>query len=200
MLTGLLVVACATSSLLGGLWLYRNLGLLLVVQDRVEPVDVIFSFAGEDERLIHAALLHRQFPEATWLISTADSASGQAVLRRRAVDPSRAAFVYGCTSTLEEVMALAAWLRRERPGGGSVGLVSSPWHMRRISVIAARFLRARGVTRRYYPVPDSCYGKGGVSMTSLRTWYENGRLRTFVVYAWMETVFDLVRAAAKLKG
>ena len=141
----------------------RNAGSWLLISDSVpDKLDLVFTFAGENVRDIYSRELMIQFPDAYWLMS--DYKGGYSrILRRDKFDMKRVSIVDTCTNTLSEVMTLSKWIdKRENSqlkGKDSVyvGLVSGPYHMRRIKMMIEKNLPEQNVRFFFLPVPMERY-------------------------------------------
>jgi hypothetical protein len=148
--TGLVIGMCVVSSVLG------RLGSFLACGDTPEPADLIVALAGRESRKDYALSLYRQSFAPRMLLST-----GRFELRRfsqlavpepvdliaqaASIPPPQRHFFVSFTpegsaiewvplrrpGTLEEVQALAGWLR-SRPAIRSVLIITSPLHLRRV--------------------------------------------------------------------
>ena len=179
-----LVVVVVLSS-----WLaFRNLAMWLVVSDPPpQSLDAIFTFAGDIHRINYSKELFKRYPQAQWLISY-PSKKIAGPLKRDGFDTSRIAIVDTCKNTNAEVWYITDWARhtvaadkrfsRARPL--SVGLVSTPYHMRRIRMEVTRSGKDDARVYYYLPVPSEDYG---LTKNDYKTWWKNGQLKSSV---WLE--------------
>jgi uncharacterized SAM-binding protein YcdF (DUF218 family) len=131
-------------------------------------LDLIVTFAGENVRVEYSKELMSRYPEAHWLLSDYKNGYGR-ILQKNNYDMQRVTVVDTCKNTLSEINAAAAWIsdsNRNSVAGNeakrrlSVGLVSSPYHMRRIDLMARRYLSRLGIRYALLPVPLKKYQWG----------------------------------------
>jgi uncharacterized SAM-binding protein YcdF (DUF218 family) len=151
----------------------RGAGVWLLVDDPLpEKVDVIFTFAGEKYRVDYSAKLMIKYPGAHWVLS--DFKNGYFnYIRKKEFDISRITLVDTCVSTISEVKCLFGYLREQRgqyPKNLTVGLVSSPYHMRRINLMVKSQGRMNNVKFTYLPVPLEAYN---ASDEMYKRWWKN---------------------------
>jgi uncharacterized SAM-binding protein YcdF (DUF218 family) len=190
----LLVIAAAA--------VFLNLGVWLVVADPVpERLDAIFTFGGENARIAYAETLRQRYPRAVWIISNKGKAAYLARFGRQGLDTSRILFVDTCTNTRTEVEFLKAWIAGTTagsPAGGAmtVGLVSGPYHMRRISILVKRMMpRSGGCTIAFLPVPYSYYG---ATRADYRFWWRKPGMRRVVEEEWLKTLGEIAGVGKRL--
>ena len=158
--------------------LFRHLGSWLLVADPLpQQLDAVCTFAGENVRVDYSRKLMNDFPGAVWYLS--DHQKGQQrVLQKNKFDMSRVFAVDTCKSTFSEIQSFAGWiaaLRKAQDTKGNaailkIGLVSSPYHMRRISIMARRWIKTERVTLYYLPVPFDGYPW---NKETLRHWWRS---------------------------
>jgi hypothetical protein len=161
----------------------RHLGEWMIVADAPpRKLNVIFTFGGENAREIYSAGLLARDSGACWISS--DNRTGRRdYLARKGVDTARVILVTTCASTHEEAGFLAAWLRANSAWYGpeplAVGLVSGPYHMRRISM-EIRY-HANDINARFYylPVPLEIYGH---TIGTYRDWWKIPPMRRLVFF------------------
>lgn len=158
----------------GAVVLAAHAGSWLLVSDPLPPrLDVIFTFGGENARVAYSHELTARYPEARWVLSDHGRLYSR-ILARNGVDISAISVVDTCTNTLSELHGLADWLRVNLAvvpaGTGSadsaalsgkridIGLVSAPYHLRRIRCMAREVLRGRGLVIHCLPVPLERFG------------------------------------------
>jgi hypothetical protein len=124
---------------------------------------MVFTFAGENVRDAYSRELMQKFPEAHWLMS--DYKEGYSrILRRESYDMSRVSVVDTCKNTLSEVHTLLNWIDKKdssmlksKDSVVYVGLVSGPYHMRRIKMMIEKNLPEQHVRFFFLPVPLERY-------------------------------------------
>lgn len=155
----------------------RNAGTYLLVKNPLpEELDLIFTFAGENARNHYTEELLRQFPGTHWLLS--DYKDGYVrILRRENFDMSRVTIIDTCKNTFSEVLALREFLRlsgknllREHRKSLQVGLVSGPYHMRRIKMMTKKAIKSSEIDFYYLPVPLDKYNW---TSTMFKTWWNS---------------------------
>lgn len=126
---------------------FSRLGQWLVIADPLPPsLDVIFVFAGEAYvRVDYASELAKRYPTARLLVSGRNYKGTMARISAAGIDTTRAEFTDDCRNTWEEIRFLTQWLsetanatQNDENNQVTLGLVSSPYHMRRISLLARR--------------------------------------------------------------
>jgi hypothetical protein len=153
----LVVFALALTILLFAI---RGAGVWLLVDDPLpEDLDVIFTFAGERYRVDYSAELMNKYPGAHWVLSDFENGYFNHI-RKKPTDISRITVVDTCVSTISEVKCLFGYLKYHRnqyPEHLNVGLVSSPYHMRRIKLMVKSQSKISNVKFTYLPVPLESY-------------------------------------------
>jgi hypothetical protein len=157
--------------------LLRNAGLYLLVNDPLpDKLDLIFTFAGENARNHYSEELLQQYPDAHWLLS--DYKDGYVrILRRDSFNMSRVTVVDTCKNTFSEVLALKKYLQissdnllREHIRPLQIGLISGPYHMRRIQMITQGTIRSSEFNIHYLPVPLDKYNW---TKDMFKTWWKS---------------------------
>lgn len=183
--------------ILSGWLAFRNLAAWLVVSDPLpNSLDAVFTFAGDVHRINYSKELFNRYPQARWLISY-PSKKIVVPLRRDGFDTSRIAIVDTCKNTNAEVWFITDWARRlvasdprfSKARPLAVGLVSVPFHMRRIRMEVLRSGKDDAFAFYYLPVPVELYG---LTKNDFKTWWKNDQLRSavllefkkFIYYSW----------------
>lgn len=142
----------------------RNAGTYLLVSDPLpQKLDLVFTFAGENSRPVYSQELLKKYSCAHWLMS--DYKKGYIrILRRDKYDMSRVSVIDTCKNTNSEVTAMLEWigknleLQSQKSGINiKVGLVSGPYHMRRIKMMVEYKLKEQNIDFYYLPVPMDRY-------------------------------------------
>jgi len=177
-----------------GIFCFLNLGKWLIVSDSpADPVNVLFTFAGENTRITYSKHLFRKNSDALWIISY-PSSKIKAALSRDNLDTSRICIIDTCTDTKAEVACIIQWqhshgrllMSRSAPGRTPViGLVSSWYHMRRIKLLLESQANSEPYAVRFFPVQqnDSATGKPE------NIWWKNETTRNIVVSEWGKIIF-----------
>jgi uncharacterized SAM-binding protein YcdF (DUF218 family) len=172
-----------------------NIGDWLVVSDPLPPrLDYIFTFAGQNPRLTYSRELMERCPDAHWILSDYHHFYSR-ILARSGFEMTRVSIVDTASHTLGEVRALSDWLRvnvdsLHRMHGApdttaglpssklSIGLVSSPYHMRRIKFMIDDVFRDRQKDIRFFylPVP---FERFNLTQQDMRSWWRSKTLRSF---------------------
>jgi len=173
---------------------FRRLGMWLVVADPVPAqVDLIFTFAGEIERVSYSKALMKKYPDAHWLLS--DYKNGYSrILRQNGFNMKRVSTIDTCSNTLAEVRALYDWINSDNntinKDSLSVGLISSAYHMRRINMmIQNKFLGENAVHFHYLPVP---FDSSRLSKEMFKTWWKSGKVKPHVISELQKIVFYMI--------
>lgn len=186
-------ISCFLIVLAATAWfVFKNLALWLVVSDPMpKSLDVIFTFGGDETRVTYSKSLFLQNPLAEWVISH-DNKKVVHTLAKQGLDTSRIILVDTCKTTVAEVAFISDWLRNAFNESASqpnvfalrgvfskatplrVGLVSSPFHMRRINLAVSRIRKNSACVFYYLPAP---FGLDGFSRQDYKTWWNNKYLR-----------------------
>ncbi len=192
---GILLLICITLLVLA----YRHLGMWLVASDPLPPsLDAYFTFASDNERIIYSKHLYKRYPAALWVLSYPRKRI-LVPLRKAGLDTSRIVVIDTCANTSSEVACIVNWANSALRDSASaparklaaktkfspgstlrIGLVSSPYHMRRIKVL---FSGRRPDTRAeflFLPVP---FWLCGMKKSDYETWWKNKALAPVV---WVE--------------
>jgi len=160
---------------------FRHAGSWLVVSDALpEHLDAIGTFAGENVRVDYSKKLAEVYPSARWFLSDYKNGHGR-LLQKNNFDMSRVFITDTCRSTISEVQAMARWIETLRGTYDHknhrevlhIGLVSSPYHMRRISIMASRRIKKERIHLYFLPVPFSEYEW---NRDTLRYWWRSNQL------------------------
>lgn len=176
-------------------------GDYLVIQDRLEPADVIHVIAGDDYRTDYAIQLYEQgyarqiFFTGGWCIyhryyhgqHGAERAEAEGVAKASIdIDESQVTSTYAEASLLEDLIARSSTPIR------SVIVVSDPFHMRRVRWTYRKVL-GDGVQVELAPVP--------FEMTPFsRRWWTDPASRQYVVNEYVKDIYYLARYQLGLKG
>lgn len=141
---------------------FRQLGVWLIAADPLpERLDVVCTFAGESRRVDYSKKLVLRYDGAHWLLSDYKDGHGR-LLQKNAFDMRRVTIFDTCKNTRSEINAMHQWIERYRcspltPGHDAapleIGLVSSPYHMRRIKIMASRHIGNNHLRLHLLPVP-----------------------------------------------
>jgi hypothetical protein len=161
-----------------------NAGTWLLISDSIpKRLDLIFTFAGENVRDSYSRELMQKFPNAHWLMSDYKEGYNR-ILRRENYDMSRVSIVDTCTNTLSEVKTLTMWINQNTSSLYShdsviyVGLVSGPYHMRRIEMMINKNLPQQHVHFFYLPVPLDRYKW---TYSTFKKWWESSSISEIVI-------------------
>lgn len=180
------------------LLIFRQLGNWLVASDPPpEHLDVICTFAGDSRRVVYSKEFMHRYPQAHWFLSDYKDGHGR-LLQKSNFDMSRVTIIDTCTNTVSEIVSLRHWLDRCRPvppsGGGAavrinVGLVSSPYHMRRIRIMAERCLNRPDVRWYLISVPLEEYQW---DHNTFRYWWRSGNVASITLLELLKIVYFLL--------
>lgn len=184
---------------LSGWFAFRNLATWLVVSDPLPPsLDVIFTFAGDNQRLIYSKELYAKYPQARWVISYPTKKIA-VPLKREGFDTSRIQIVDTCKNTNTEAWFITGWVRHAAETGAGisranplkVGLVSMPYHMRRIHLDVSRKPKDESCVYYYLPVPFEQYG---LTKADFKTWWMIAPLRASILLEFKKYLYYLWKA------
>ncbi len=185
-LSSLFIVLC--------LFLLLNMGRWLVISDPVpENLDLIVTFAGEQQRVAYSRELSMKFPKSFWILS--DYKNGYSrLLRRSNFDMSRVHIVDTCKNTVSEIDAVNRWIKDNRhmfreKNRISIGLVSSPYHMRRIQLIVKNQFKEPDFRFYYLPVPLERY-KWTNKM--IKYWWSTGAVSRAVISEFQKIIYFIL--------
>jgi len=174
----LTIILLLVAALLFCVFVFRQAGAWLFVSDPCPSrLDAICTFAGENVRVEYSKELMARFPLAHWFLS--DYKNGHSrILQKQQFDMSRLTSVDTCKSTISEINTFAARIRQvraehDRTGDTAtlrIGLVSSPYHMRRIKIMSGRRIRMDRIQVYCLPVPFDYYSW---NHDSLRYWWRS---------------------------
>jgi uncharacterized SAM-binding protein YcdF (DUF218 family) len=191
-----LVLVPALVALVLAAYAFCNLALWLVVSDPPpHSLDAIFTFAGETHRIIYSKELFAAHKQARWLISYPSKRIAK-TLGKGGLDTSRITIVDTCKNTSSEACFVTQWaanaaLEKQGLSGDrplSVGLVSTPFHMRRIRMEVRRKYKGDGCRFYYLPVP---YERYGVTAHVYQTWWLSKPLRQAVLLEFQKYLYYL---------
>jgi uncharacterized SAM-binding protein YcdF (DUF218 family) len=193
-----LVVAgcCALAALGAAGFVFRNLALWLVVADPLPAsLDAIFTFAGETHRIIYSKELFAQYKQSRWLISY-PSKKIAVPLGKGGLDTARITVVDTCKNTHSEAAFITQWAASAAAGNAAcspahplaVGLVSTPFHMRRIRTEIRKRASCSACRFFYLPVPFERYG---VTRQVYQNWWLSKPLRQAVILEFEKYLYYL---------
>jgi uncharacterized SAM-binding protein YcdF (DUF218 family) len=171
---------------LAGWIAFRNLALWMVVSEPLPPsLDAIFTFAGETHRMMYSKELYARYPGSRWIISY-PSKRIAIPLNKDGFDTARISIIDTCKNTYAEALFITDWAKNMTAEGHgysnakplAIGLVSTPFHMRRIRMEVSRKFKDRACVFYYLPVPFERYG---MTRNDYKTWWNRVQLRAAVV-------------------
>lgn len=171
-----------------------NSGRWLLISDPLpEKLDVIFTFAGENLRVSYSREINLKYPESYWLLS--DYKNGYArLLRKSNFNMTKVYTVDTCQSTYSEANALNTWLKNHNDlfkdrKKLSIGLISSPYHMRRIQLMIKRKFKNSDITFHYLPVPLDRYNW---SEDMFKKWWKSSAVSKQVISEIQKIIYFLL--------
>jgi uncharacterized SAM-binding protein YcdF (DUF218 family) len=173
---------------------FRHFALWLVVSDPLPPsLDVIFTFAGETHRIIYSKELYCRYPNAQWVLSY-PTKKITVPLSRDGFDTSRIIIVDTCKNTNSEALFIIDWAagkirdtaRYSKKQPMRIGLVSTPFHMRRIRMEISRKNKGGTCIFYYLPVP---YERYGLTRNDYGTWWKVHQLRNAIVLELKKNIY-----------
>ncbi len=164
------------------IYAYRNLALWLFLADPLpENLNYICTLAGSSDREPYSIELLETFEDATWIVNTNNSR-----LKKwasvRGIDSSRIIITPICNTTIEEISSFREIITKKELKSGRtnkplIGFVSSPYHMRRISVLFALSRNRHFKDGLFLPVPIE---RTSFSDDKLRWWWKDKHTRNIV--------------------
>jgi len=174
-----LAAATVIALAIGAIHAFRNLGLWLVVSDpEPERLDVIFTFGGGRQyRVRYSRELYLRHPGAVWIVSGREEVKHLRRMAASGLDTTRVVRVESCQSTRDEMVWLREWLTTHQPTDSThfVGLVSSPYHMRRVNMLARTLLGE--YQKHSLPVP---FDRACAPLVAYESWWRHGELARLV--------------------
>lgn len=173
-----LILFCLTGFLIAlflSIFTYRNLALWLFLSDPLpQHLDYICTFAGSSDREPYSIELLKKFKDATWIVNN-NSRRFKKWATQNGIDSNRILITPICNSTLEEINSFKEIITRREKSNGLrsspiIGFVSSPYHMRRISVLFALSRNKFFKNGFFLPVPIE---KTSFSKEKLRVWWKD---------------------------
>ncbi|MBN2037099.1 MAG: YdcF family protein [Chitinispirillaceae bacterium] len=166
---------------------------LCVCDPEPQRLDIVFTFAGENARVSYSRDLMEKHSDAHWVLSDFYHLYSR-ILSRNGFAMDRVSVVDTSSHTFSEVCALADWLRTSKLTADSsragtagrsgkaklhIGLVSSPYHMRRISIMVRNVFRGTHAQYAFHflAVPFERYAWG---RSDLARWWRSGTTRKYV--------------------
>lgn len=167
----------------------RKAGVWLLVKDPLpDKVDVVFTFAGDRNRVDYSSEFMIKYSDSHWLLS--DFKNGYInYISKKGFDLSRVTVVDTCVSTISEVKCLFGYLKEQQIKYSqkiSVGLVSSPYHMRRIKLMVKSQARMKNVSFSYHPVPMNMYN---ASKLMYERWWRHKNTSEVVILEYQKILY-----------
>lgn len=173
----------------------RNLAFWLFLSDPLpENLNYICTFAGSSEREPYTIELLKLYEDAIWVVNT-NNPLLKKWASQKGIDSSRIIITPKCNSTLEEIYCFREVISRIELESGPnnkshhIGFVSSPYHMRRISVLFSlsknRYFR-KGL---FLPVPIE---KTSFSRDKLHSWWKEKHTRHIVAEEMIKMAGNLI--------
>jgi uncharacterized SAM-binding protein YcdF (DUF218 family) len=177
---------------------FRQLGIWLIAADPPpRRLDVICTFAGESRRVDYSKKLMLQHNGAHWLLSDYKDGHGR-LLQKNNFDMRRVTIFDTCKNTRSEINAMHEWIVRYRHSGLTpgcdtatldIGLVSSPYHMRRIKIMASRHIGNDHLRLHLLPVPLDEYQW---SRDTFRYWWRSNYITSLSLLELVKIGYYLV--------
>ncbi len=171
-----------------------KIGDSLVIQDVLQPVDVIHVIAGEDYRTQYAIELYQQgyarmlFFTGGWCNQHGYYHGAHALQLALEAGIPRESIAYDDSqvfSTYDEVLLLQRYLAENQPSYHTVMVVSDPFHMRRAQWTFKHILRD-GFTVQMSPVPF-------VQTPFKKQWWSDQLSTKYVIDEYKKLVFYFFR-------
>jgi uncharacterized SAM-binding protein YcdF (DUF218 family) len=171
-----------------------SIGNFLIVQDRIQPVDVIHVVSGLDHRTNYAIQLYKQGYGKVLFFTGGWCAEIQGIHAERSKQMSIEQGVpedvirsdsYQVTSTYQEAERLKLWIDQAQTPVHSVIIVSDPHHMRRARWAYQQVL-GKNVTLIMAPVPFD-------QTPFNQNWWNDEPSRTMVFEEYLKTIYYYAR-------
>ena len=169
-----------------------NFGTWLLVSDPLpESADVIFTFCCNGTRTDYSIDLAKKYPNAKWIMSGQCNRCLKKDLLKNGIDTTRTVFLGHALNTYSELQCLKLWIDTSKVAASHVVLISSPFHMRRISFLVRSEL-PKSIRISLLPVP---FGAFGQAVLDYRHWWMSAPTRKNVLEEMAKIPYDLVRAS-----
>jgi len=167
-----------------------RVGPWLVVSDPVpQSLDAIFTFAGETSRIVYSKKLFMHYHTTQWVLSY-PSKKITIPLFKEGLDTSKIRVVDTCHNTLAEVAFVMQWadsVSRQTHQSIRIGLVSTPFHMRRIKLLVDKKAKAYpDISVTYLPVPFEDYGW---TKKTIQNWWKYKQIRKPMILELKKLVY-----------
>jgi uncharacterized SAM-binding protein YcdF (DUF218 family) len=179
--------------------IFTNLGNWLLVSEPVpDRLDVIFTFSGEAYRYVYASELFKQFPASIWIVSVDKNRPFKTECAVKGLDTNRIFVIDTCLNTWCEMSTMVSLaekypilLKMPKTGASAlrIGLVSSPYHMRRIQMILLKKTISHHEKFYLLGVP---LNKSGYSMVDYQNWWKNRSLKNSILMEWYKIPANLL--------
>lgn len=171
---------------------FRSVGTWMTASDPLpDSLDIICTFAGDRHRVTYSKELMKKYRNAHWILS--DYKNGYARLLRKSNYPmNRVTVIDTSANTLSEINACKIWIRSylnnpsTAPTQLQVGFISSPYHMRRIHLMAKRKLTNPSIQYYLLPVPKERYHW---TDKSFKYWWRSRRTTSIVFTELAKTAY-----------
>jgi uncharacterized SAM-binding protein YcdF (DUF218 family) len=190
----------------GALFSLVTIGILLFALSRVGnwltvshplPDDLAFicTFAGDGRRVEYSRELMLQYPQARWLLLDYRNGHGR-LLEKGGFDMSRVHVIDTSKNTIAEILAIRSVINVLADSALHtaalplhIGLVSSPYHMRRIKIMADRHLKQPGIQLHLLPVPLNAHDW---TPDTFRYWWRSGRITSITITELSKLLYYLL--------
>lgn len=176
------ISSCLLFFVVAGICTCRNLAFWLFLADPLpENLNYICTFAGSSDREPYSIELLKLFEEAIWVVNTNNSKFKKWAFQK-GIDSNRIIITPKCNSTLEEINSFREIINRIELESTSnnkplIGFVSSPYHMRRISVLFTLSKDKHFQKGLFLPVPIE---RTSFSRDKLHSWWKDKYTRQVV--------------------
>ncbi len=177
------ILSCLLFFVVSGIYAYRNLAFWLFLEDPLpKNLNYICTFAGSSDRELYSIELLKLFEKAIWIVNSNNSRL-KYLASQKGIDSCRIIITPKCNSTFEEINSFREIINRIELVSGSInnpiiGFVSSPYHMRRISVLFMLSKDKYFQKGLFLPVPIE---RTSFSRDKLRSWWKDKYTRHIIM-------------------
>jgi len=181
---------------------------LVVFDPLPEKCDIIFTFAGENDRISYSKELFKKYPKSLWILSYSKKTIKN-VLYKENLDTTRIIIIDTCKNTFSEVKCICDISEKiikdstffsklkeigkyKQENNVSILLVSSPYHMRRIKIMSSRLKFSKFVKLYLIPVP---FEKTICSEECYKNWWKNKALSRVVFQEIQKIIYFIITSS-----
>lgn len=186
-------ISCLLITTIIGIYAFSNLASWLFLSDPVpENLDYICTFAGSPDREPYSLQLMKQFTDAKWIVNT-ERKNFMKWASENGIDSFRITVTPPCSSTLEEIRCFRDIILKQKSktvqNSPLIGFVSSPYHMRRISVLFALSRNSHFKNGLFLPVPIE---KTQFATKDLKKWWKDDYSKRIIMEEMIKMAGNIV--------